>query len=78
MNHQAVARCLRKTDVRIIDCVDDGDPAPQRRWEKRQHGYRGGDKRRNLSMPEVGSHLWMEAQVQQYLATGDYVGLFVD
>ena len=29
-------------------------------------------------MPEVGSHLWMEAQVQQYLATGDYDGLFVD
>lgn len=29
-------------------------------------------------MPEVGSHLWIEAQVRQYLATGDYDGFFVN
>jgi hypothetical protein len=31
-----------------------------------------------VSMPEVGSHLWIEAQVRQYLATGDYDGFFVN
>jgi len=29
-----------KTDVRIIDFVDTGNPALLRMWEKRQHGYR--------------------------------------
>ncbi|MBX2974432.1 MAG: hypothetical protein KF797_15150, partial [Flavobacteriales bacterium] len=29
-----------KTDVRIIDFVDDGHPALRRMWEKRQRGYR--------------------------------------
>ena len=31
---------VNKTNVRIIDFVDDGHPALMRMWDKRQRGYR--------------------------------------